>query len=136
MYERMLDKQKKPTIKEFIAYCGKSKEFYKNIDEFLTEELNTQKEMRFPYGKHYGWGIKYFIKNKHICDVFAEKDAITVMLRLTNSQYESIYDNLLSYTQDSIDQKYPCGNGGWIHYRVFAEEHLVDIKKILRLKVK
>lgn len=39
------------------------------------EELKIEKLMRFPYGNSYGWGMKYFIKNKHVCDIFAEKDA-------------------------------------------------------------
>ena len=30
--------------------------------------------------------------------------------------------------------KYPCGDGGWIHYRVICQEHYEDIKKLLAVK--
>lgn len=33
-----------------------------------------------------------------------------------------------------IDAKYPCGSGGWIHYRITNKEHLDDIMKLLELK--
>ena len=51
------------------------------------------------------------------------------MMRLTNVQYESIYGELKKYTQEHIDNKYPCGEGGWIHYRVICQEHFEDIKR-------
>ena len=134
MYERMLDKGKRPSLEEFISYCGDGKELIDDLNVFLTDNMGLEKLLRFPYGNNYGWSIKYSLKNKHICDVFAEKDAFTVMIRLDNSQYETAYNNLLPYTQEFIDNKYPCGNGGWIHYRVLTKEHLEDIKILLQLK--
>lgn len=136
MYERMLDKNNKPTTEEFLEYCGSRKEHFQNLDRYLSEELNMQKILRFPYGNHYGWGFKYSIKSKHICDVFAEKDAFTVMVRLENKQFERIYDKLHSDMQKVIDGKYACGDGGWIQYRVINEENLQDIMLILQCKVK
>ena len=136
MYERMLDKHCKPSVEEFVEYCGNCKKLFIKADTFLVEELKTEKLMRFPYGNSYGWGMKYFIKSKHICDIFAEKDAFTLMMRLTNIQFEIIYNELSSYTKEFIDKKYPCGEGGWIHYRVQTEQHLKDIKKLLRIKSK
>ena len=69
-----------------------------------------------------------------MCNIFAENDAFTVMMRLTNAQYEAIYDEMKKYTQEFIDKKYPCGDGGWIKYRVICQEHYDDIKKLLEVK--
>ena len=134
MYERMLDKQKQPTFDEFTAYCGDGKKLFEKADVFLTSQLHADKEMRFPYGNHYGWGMKYFIKAKHICDIFAENGAFTVMLRLTDAQFHKIYEESLPETKALIDNKYPFGSGGWIHYRVLDEQHLEDVCKMLCLK--
>lgn len=136
MYERMLDKQHKPTIDEFLEYCGKSSKLLEKLNLYLLDVLNAEMLLRFPYGNSYGWGIKYSIKRKHICDVFAEKDAFTVMLRLTNRQFEKEYDTLTEYTKEYINNKYRCGEGGWIQYRVLEEQHLNDIEKLLLIKVK
>ena len=78
--------------------------------------------------------IAFLKKNKLICNIFPEKDAFTVMIRLTNQQFESVYDKVESYTQAYIDQKYACGDGGWIHYRVLSEVHVEDIKKLVKSK--
>lgn len=56
------------------------------------------------------------------------------MVRLSNEQFAYVYDNVHEYTRDSIDHKYPCNDGGWIHYRVTCEEHFEDIKKLLKAK--
>lgn len=134
MHERMLDKQHQPTMDQFLEHCGKARELFQVLDAYLTDDLKTEKMLRFPYGNSYGWGMKYALKSKHICDVFAEKDAFTVMLRLSNKQFETCYDQLTDDTKEYIDHKYPCGDGGWIHDRVLTEQHLVDIKKLLQLK--
>ena len=73
-------------------------------------------------------------RKKLICNIFAENGAFTVMMRLTNAQYETIYDEMNKYTQEVIDKKYPCGNGGWIQYRVICQENYEDIRKLLEVK--
>lgn len=134
MYERMLDKTHQPEINEFFDYCGETKVLFKELNRFMLEDIKTENLLRFPYGKKYGWGIKYSTKRRHICDVFAEKDAFTVMLRMTNLQFEEEYNTLSDYTKRYIDNRYPCGDGGRIHYRVLNEVQLKDIETMLRAK--
>jgi len=92
--------------------------------------------LRFPYGKGYGWGYKYFVKSKHICDIFAEKDAFTIMLRLTNKDMDDESDSLGDSGKMWIKNKYPCGDGGWFNCRILNEEDLKDAKRLLDLKYK
>lgn len=134
MYERMLDKQTMPTIGEMTAYCGENAERFTGLNEWLSSAFGTAQTVVFPYGNQYGWGIAHKKKNKFICNVFAEQGAFTVMMRMTNKQYEALYEQLSAYTQEIIDNKYPCGEGGWIHYRVVCEERLEDVKKLLAEK--
>lgn len=134
MYERMLDKEKKPTLTEMEDYCGKSGEYFTLLNAWLEKEYKTISKQVFPYGKSYGWAIEHRKKKKLMCHVFAEKEAFSVMMRLTNEQFAFIYDSLRPYSQDYIDHKYPCSEGGWIHYRVTCGEHFEDIKKLLALK--
>ena len=84
---------------------------------------HTEQKIVFPYGNSYGWGIAHRKKNKLICNVFAENNAFTVMVRLSGRQFASVYDQLQEYAQKHIDDKYACGDGGWIHYRVSSKEH-------------
>lgn len=134
MYERMLNKQVMPTIEEMTEYCGENAELFSMLNKWMETTFETEQRVVFPYGNDYGWGIAHRKKNKLICNVFAEDGAFTVMVRLSNKQYEMIYEQLGKYTKEYIDNKYPCGDGGWIHYCVTCREHFEDVKKLLSIK--
>lgn len=134
MYERMLNKQMEPAITEMTAYCGCSADMFTQLNEWLSGVYSTEQAVTFPYGNQYGWGIAHRKNKKLICHVFAEDNAFTVMLRLSEEQFASMYSQVGKDTQDRIDRKYPCGNGGWLHYRVTCREHLSDIQKLLTVK--
>lgn len=134
MYERMLNKQVMPTIEEMTAFCGENAERFTLLNEWLVSAFETDKKVVFPYGNQYGWGIAHKKKNKLICNIFAEDNAFTVMMRLADKQYQTVYGQLSKYSQEYIDNKYPCGDGGWIHYRVTGKEHFEDIKILLTVK--
>ena len=135
MYERMLNKQAVPTVEEMTAYCGENAEFFTMLNQWLSNQYDTVQEIVFPYGNHYGWGIAHRVKKKLLCNIFPEDNAFTVMVRLSNRQFASAYGTVQKYTQDYIDHKYPCSDGGWVHYRVICKEHLEDIKKLLIVKL-
>ena len=134
MYERMLNKQEVPTIEEMTKFCGENSERFSLLNEWLSSTFNTEQKVVFPYGNNYGWGVDHKKKNKLMCNVFAEENSFTVMMRLSDKQYETVYSQLKKYAQDYIDNKSPCGDGGWIHYRVTSNEHFDDIKTLLSVK--
>lgn len=134
MFERMLNKQIKPTMKEMADYCGEESECFLKINSWLSKAFSTEQKIVFPYGNKYGWGVGHYKNHKLICNIFAEAGAYTVMLRLSNKQFSFIYDKLNNYSQEVIDNKYPCGDGGWIHYRVVTQEQFEDIQKLLEIK--
>lgn len=104
------------------------------LNEWLSETYGTVQKVVFPYGNNYGWGISHKKKEKLLCNIFAENNSFTVMMRLSDKQFDSIYDRVEKYTQEYINNKYPCGNGGWIHYRVTEKSRFDDIQKLLDIK--
>lgn len=135
MYERMLDKTRKPSFEEMIAYCGNAGSFWLELDEFLRKQCGVEDCVRFPYGKKYGWSKKYSYKNKLICDVFAEQDAVFVLIRMADNAIEPIYDELGDYAKRVWDDRYPCGSGGWMNYRITEKSQLEDLIKIINKKM-
>ncbi len=134
MYGRMLDKQTAPTIAEMASYCGENGGLFLQFNEWLSASFATEQKIVFPYGNNYGWGVAHRRKNKLLCNVFAEDNAFTVMLRLSNEQWDALYGNVQKYMKEYIDNKYPCNDGGWIHYRVSCAEHIDDIKTALSFR--
>lgn len=135
MYERLLDKSIRPNISNMIEWCGASGMLFSELKQFMTEVKHAQSEIRFPYGNCYGWCVTYRRNKKLLCDVFPEYGALNVMLRLSDDSFQKAYPSLTQYTQEQINAKYPCGSGGWIHYRITNKEHLDDIMKLLALKI-
>ena len=134
MYDRMLNKQEMPTIEEMAVYCGDNAENFTSLNQWLSETYGTEQMVTFPYGNNYGWAVAHRKKKKLMCNVFAEDNALTVMMRLSDKQFESVYGNVQKYTQEYIDHKYPCGDGGWIHYRITCREHYDDALRLLAVK--
>lgn len=135
MYERMLDKAAEPSFEEMLEYCGSAGIFWRELDGYLITQCNAEDCIRFPYGKKYGWSKKYSHKNKLICDVFAEQDAVFVLIRMADDVMESIYKELGDYAKDVWNNKYPCGSGGWLNYRITEKEQLDDLIKIINRKI-
>lgn len=134
MYERMLNKQEEPTITQMTAFCGENAELFTLLNEWLSQTYGSAQKITFPYGNHYGWGIAHRKKQKLLCNIFAEDNAFTVMMRLSDKQFDSVYSQVRKYTQDFIDNRYSCGDGGWIQYRVTCKEQFEDIQKLLCVK--
>ena len=135
MYERMLDKQISPSFTDMISYCGDAGGLWMVVDEYLKDTYELKGCIRFPYGNKYGWSMKYSYKNNLICDIFAEKSAFMVLVRVPNDVIQSLYGELSDYAKNVWDDKYPCGNGGWLKYRITDKDQLQDLIKILDIKV-
>lgn len=134
MYERMLDKQSEPSPAEMTAHCKENGERFSRLNDWLTATFQTQPKVVFPYGNHYGWGIGHYRKKQLICNIFPEAGAFTVMIRLSNGQFAGIYHAVSEHTRKCIGGKYPCGDGGWLHYRVTGPEQYENIVKLLEVK--
>ena len=134
MYERMLNKLEEPTIAQMTAYCGTCADLFTWLNKWLSSAFGTAQAVTFPYGNQYGWGLAHRKNKKLICHVFAEENAFTVMMRLSNKQFASVYSQMQAGTREQIDHKSPCGDGGWLHYRVTCKEQLDDIQTLLSVK--
>ena len=140
MYERMLNKEIVPTEKAIKEYIGKKAFENMNLIKNAMEKVcKINMELRFPYGNKYGWGYKISNeKKKYLLDIFFEKGSINIMLKTEiKSENEMEKFNKLSEEGKKYwENRYPCGTGGWIHYRIVNKKHLKDIGIFLSIKTK
>ncbi len=131
MNDRMLNKEVKPSFEEMSSYCGIMEKLFLDLNNFIKERFMANSEIKFPYGNNYGWCISHHKKTKLICNLFPEKDSFCVMIRKTNKEFLDVYNTVSDYAKEIIDNRYPCNNGGWIHFRVRNEKDYSDIVQIL-----
>ena len=141
MYERMLDKETMPDEAAIQKHLGRqSLKRLAGFEKLLESGYQITKELRFPFGNSYGWGYKYSHKSSHLCYVFFEKDAFTVMLQIGDRQVPLLEDrlpSLLQKTRDLWEDRGLCGElGGWVHYRVLTSDELADVVKLLAIRKK
>lgn len=135
MYERLLNKQEQPTFEQMVRYSGDSGPLWLALDAMLKDTHNADTLIRFPYGNEYGWGVKYSVKKRHICDVFAENGSFTALFQVSNRAVETVHDTLADYAKQIWADKHPCATGGWIEFRVLDKGQLADLEKILHAKI-
>jgi hypothetical protein len=140
MYERMLDTDRQPTLEEIHETIGSNGvKLLEELEGFLTNHYDLLSEVRFPFGNNYGWGMKYSHKSKHLCYIFFEKGAFTVTIQLGKKELPALQEKLPALspkTNEIWENRYPCGDGGWIHYRVLIQLDLQDIKELITVKIK
>lgn len=112
MYERMLDKHTVPNvenIEEMLGFCGKR--LLRCFEQQLRAHYDLVSELKFPFGNNYGWGYKYSHKKQHLCYVFFESGAFTVMTQVGDKKVDDMEKMLLEdfehdrdgYTQAKTD---------------------------------
>jgi len=135
----MLDKKNKPTDAQVEAYMGaEAAERLRKFESYLQSNYDLAREMRFPYGNSYGWGYKYSHKSAHLCDVFFEDGAFTVMLQVGKAKaVEEVMTELSPMAQELWAERHPCGTGGgWIHYQVLDDSAVSDVCKFVYARKK
>ena len=136
--QRFFDSDKAPKPSEIEALLGEAaNRRFKQLDAFLQGSYDIVRELKFPFGNHYGWSYKYSSKGKMLCYVFFERDAFTVTITIGKNELprlEKELPRMLPRARELWAGRYPCGDGGWIHYRVMSDSELPDIQKLICVK--
>jgi hypothetical protein len=137
----MLNKDIIPSDEFIKEYLGKDS--YSNLiqlERFLDEHYDLRKELRFPFGKKYGWGYKYSHRSNHLCHAFFESGAFTITIQLGDAcvaDMQKILPFISEKANELWKKRYPCGEqGGWIHYRIMGTDELKDIFEVVKIKKK
>lgn len=134
----MLDKQKLPSENAITDFIGKKyRRILDCLENKLSELYDFHKELRFPFGNSYGWGYKYACKSKHLCYVFFEKNSLTLLIRIGKREAVSFLattETSSNKIKEAWQSRYPCGDGGWMYYRILSEKEIDDVLKLISIK--
>ena len=139
--ERLVNKEVTPTEESITHLLGEeSVDRLSHFEKLLREGYELYRELKFPFGKNYGWAYRYTHKKTLLLYVFFEKDGFCCTVSINDSGagiVGGIINSMLPKTKELWKKRYPCGiEGGWIHYSVSKYEELLDIIRIIGCKVK
>lgn len=140
-FMRMLDKEHMPSEGEIQRYMGaEAHERLCRFEKTLQGLYALNKELRFPFGNHYGWGYKYSHNKKHLCYAFFENGAFVMMAQIGDKNADEMEQNLVQMLEETRrlwEKRYPCGErGGWVHYRIASDAQMKDAITMLTIRQK
>ncbi|HPX25310.1 MAG TPA: DUF3788 family protein [Treponemataceae bacterium] len=138
MSERLIDKLNPPTESEIINIIGKdSYTALKKIEDALTCIFDLKIDLKYPFGENYGWGYKFSHKTKHLFYIFFLNGSLSLTTRISNpktAEENELIQKLSSNGKKCWESKYPCGDGGWVHYDFSNCEGLHDAGIFISLR--
>lgn len=137
---RFLDKNAVPSSAEIEELLGpEAAGRLEKLENFLQAGYTVSRELKFPFGNSYGWGYKYSHKSKLLVYVFFEKNFFTATITIGKGEVSRLnqeLEHMLPKTRKLWENRYPCGEGGWVHYRVENGPELQDVQKLIAIKKK
>ena len=132
MFERLKDKKSVPTIEEFVSHMENTRDLYEEIDAFLLKSIDSQKALKMDAHSQC-WTISYHRRKKYICNIIAEKNAFTLVTRLTESDLEKVREQASPYARECMENS-PFIGRGWIEYRVLNKDQISDAELFIQTR--
>ena len=129
MQERMTEKNVRPSLEAFAAHMGTAKPAFEAVDAFLMRDFNPERVLKMDAHSRC-WTVAYHRKKKYICNIIAERDAFTLVTRLSEAGLRRAYAGVEPYAKMCMENS-PFYQSGWIEYRVLEAAHLKDAETII-----
>jgi len=136
LYQRLLNKEEKPSKKEIIKTIGKKSHLWIEMHKYLKENYDFATELVF-WTKKYGWTVRYKKGSRTMCYFFPEKGAYSVLIVLGKKETEKVDLTKLNTKVRSVfkDTK-QLHDGRWLWIRVLTTSDVESIKVLLNAKRK
>ena len=137
-FERMLDRNHKPTQEEILAHIEKkAKTAWLELKHLLEHDYGIYPETVF-WGKKYGWLVRYRKGGRTLCSLFPEKSGFSALIVLGRKESEKalLSDEPSRKMKDTIRNTAQLHDGRWLWIRVATIEDVKDVENLLLIKKK
>lgn len=138
-YQRMLDKEHKPSDKEIADYLGhKAGEAWAAIVSFLNTHYDFLPELDFG-GTKYGWSIRYRRSGKSLCTLYPERGAFTILIVLGKKEVAQFEEHMNEFSVRFVElfkSARQFHDGRWVWIRILDKSDAEDVRRLLIVKRK
>lgn len=136
-YQRMLDKEHKPSEKEILGYLGgKAGEAWTDIVSFLNTHYDFSPELDYG-GAKYGWSTRYRKSGKSLCTLYPERGAFTMLIVLGKREVEQFEEHMNEFSMRFVElfkSARQFHDGRWLWIRILDKSAAEDIRRLLMIK--
>jgi hypothetical protein len=131
-----IDKKHQPTNTEILEAIGHRFSIWQELVRFVREKYPVQEDLKFLYGKNYGWGLRFRIKGKLLLSLYPTQDGFTAQVNLRPEAIEKAQNMKLGKNvQKAIARAKPYPEGRWLFIPVESENDFQDVQILLELRV-
>lgn len=131
------DKSRKPTDAEIAKVLGRMVQPWHAIIGHLRAACRCHEELKFCYGKKYGWALQFRTKGALLTCLYPNPDSFTVQIILNPSALQQTPALKLGESaRQAIARAKPYPEGKWLFVPIRSEQDLHDVQALLALKMK
>jgi hypothetical protein len=109
---------------------------WQSLTVFIRATCKTTEELRFLYGKDYGWALRFQSGNKLLCALFPNKGYFVTLLIVSQAQLKQIQGMKVSNNiQSAIESANSYREGKWLFIRSEAKEDIKGIRVLVEMKL-
>lgn len=125
-----------PSDAEVEQAVGPRLGLWQELSDDLCRTYPVQQDLKFMYGKNYGWARRFQINGKLLTSLYPAHEGFKVQINLSLQGIETALSlHPCRNVQQAIANAYPYPEGRWLFIPVDSAEDLQDIKKLLALRV-
>ncbi len=132
-----VDKVYPPSETDIATVLGPAYANWNSMLEEIHRAGRTQEELKFLYGKPYGWGIRFKLKSKLLAALYPNQSYFVVQIILGLEQLKEVeHIRLHSNATEAIRNANPYPEGKWLFVKVEGKRDIEDVRELLKLKMK
>jgi hypothetical protein len=130
------DKTHQPTDTELHEAVGALFSIWQELVQWIRNQYAVHEELKFMYGKNYGWGLKFSTKSKLLTALYPGSGYFTVQIILRPEAIEKAQGMKLGQNAlQAIQRANPYPEGRWLFIPVESKADLEAVQRLLALKI-
>jgi hypothetical protein len=129
------DKNRQPTDTEVLEAIGPMSQTWQALVQFIRENYPVQEDLKFMYGKKYGWALRFRISGKLLTSLYPTQNGFTAQVILDPAAIEQAQRvKLGKNARQAIAKAHPYPEGRWLFIPIECKSDIRDLQRLLALK--
>lgn len=130
------EKSLPPKIELIEKELGSSLSYWRSLTVFIRAACKPREELRFLYGKDYGWALRFQSRSKLLCALFPNKGYFVTLLIMSRAQLKQVKGMKVSKNiQSAIESAHSYREGKWLFIQSEGKEDIIGIQALVEMKL-
>jgi hypothetical protein len=130
------EKNCEPTEAEIQQAVGARLPLWDALSRFIQENYPVQEDLKFLYGKTYGWARRFRIRGQLLASLYPTDGGFTAQVNLSPAGIEKALAMAPGRNvRAAIERAHPYPEGRWLFVPVASEVDARDVRNLIALRI-